>query len=304
MRCYDRPVESRTIDIDGPVHYLAYDGPGEGPVFVLVHGLGGSHANWLSLAPGLSSYGRVLVPDVAGFGRTPLGRREATVHANRILIDRFVETTVRAPVILVGNSMGGYLSMRQAAMRPDSVAGLVLVDPAVARARVQAVDRRVAMMMAASMIPRAGERLITSRIQAMGPERWVEEALRLCAVDPSRIDPTVVEAHVALARERIGMPWATHAFLEASRSLVHALARRARFDATVQEISAPTLLLMGRRDRLVPVAAADALARLRPDWEYVVFDDLGHVPQLEDPGATLDAITAWLDGLETSKPPA
>src|SRR5438552_1214348 len=121
-------MRSRTIDLDGPVHYADFGGTG--PTLVLVHGLGGSHVNWMAVAPALARDARVLAVDLAGFGRTPLGERSADVHANRILLDRFLEGVAAGPAVLVGNSMGGLVAMMEAALAPERVAGLVLVAPA------------------------------------------------------------------------------------------------------------------------------------------------------------------------------
>ncbi|TMB23462.1 MAG: alpha/beta fold hydrolase [Deltaproteobacteria bacterium] len=107
-------MRSYTIDLDGPIHYADFGGTG--PTLVLVHGLGGSYVNWLAVAPALARSGRVLALALAGFGRTPLGERSAGVHANRVLLDRFLETVAPGPAILVGNSMGGLVAMMEAAL--------------------------------------------------------------------------------------------------------------------------------------------------------------------------------------------
>lgn len=289
-------MDSRWIDLDGPVHYAEWAGPDDGPSFVLVHGLGGSHANWLSVAPGLARRGRVLAPDLAGFGRTPPAGRRSTLGANRRLLHRFLQATEAAPAILVGNSMGGAIAALEAAREPESVAGLVLVDPALPRARAATPDAAVAALFATYLVPGVGEQFVKRRARLLGPEGMVRETLRMCCVDPGRVDPVVVAAHVALARERAEMPWASHAFLEAARSILRRLARRQRHLAALRAVACPTLLLQGRHDRLVPLAAALEAARMRPDWSVHVFDHLGHVPQLEDPAAWLAAVEAWLEG--------
>jgi pimeloyl-ACP methyl ester carboxylesterase len=289
-------VESRTINLDGPVHYAEWEGPADGPTFVCVHGLGGSHVNWLSVAPGLAKRGRVLAPDLAGFGRTPPEGRRSTIGANRRLLHRFIEATGASPAILIGNSMGGAISAIEAADEPESVAGLVLVDAAIPRALNTGADPVVAAVFATYLVPGVGERFMKTRQKNLGPERLVEETMKLCCVDPSRVDPAVIAAHVALGRERLKMPWANKAFLEAARSLLRRLARRERFLARLHRISCPTLMLQGEKDRLVPLVAARAVAEMRPDWTLQVFDDIGHVPQLEDPGLWLAAVEVWLEG--------
>src|SRR3954453_21312372 len=132
---------SRYVDLDGPVHYLDFGGPADGPLLVCVHGLGGSHVNWLAIGPELAKTCRVLALDLAGHGRTPLSGRSPGVHANRRLLHRFVTEVVSGPVILVGNSMGGMISLAEAADAPSEVTGLVLIDPALPLARFAKLDR-------------------------------------------------------------------------------------------------------------------------------------------------------------------
>ena len=132
-----RPVgpPSRWVDRDGPVHYVDYGGSAEGPLMVCVHGLGGSLVNCAAIAPTLSKTCRVLALDLAGFGRTRSHGRSPTVHANRLLLHRFLTEVGGYLVILVGNSMGGLISVMQNAARPETVDGIVLMDPALAVAR-------------------------------------------------------------------------------------------------------------------------------------------------------------------------
>lgn len=291
-----RQMESKIVELDGPVHYIEAPGPDQGPTLVLVHGLGGSHSNWVGVIESLSRVGRVLAVDLAGFGRTAPAGRSASVVANRVLLDRFIEAVAGEPVVLVGNSMGGLISAMQASMRPETVSGLVLVNPALPRTAGQMGDRTVASFFAASLVPRFGRSFLHARMRSIGAERLVEETLRLCMADPATIRPDILEAQIAMARERIEMPWATTAFLEAARSIVRVLARRRRVLEMLSQISAPTLLIMGAHDRLVPLAVATAVAKARPDWDHVIFDDLGHTPMMEDPKAFVGAVDAWLHG--------
>lgn len=289
-------MESRRIDLNGPVHYVDWDGPADGPTFVLVHGLGGSHVNWFSVAPGLAERGRVLAVDLAGFGRTPPEGRRCTIGANRRLLHAFIGATNAGPAILVGNSMGGAISAIEAADEPESVAGLVLVDAAVPRALNGTPDARVAAAFATYLVPGVGERFMRTRAKALGVEGLVRETLKLCSVDASRIDPAVVEAQIALGHERSKFAWTNKAFLEAARSLLRRLARREKFLASLQKISCPTLIIQGDKDRLVPLAATRAVAESRPDWTLEVFEDIGHIPQLEAPERWLETVNRWLDG--------
>ncbi|HET7788280.1 MAG TPA: alpha/beta hydrolase [Myxococcales bacterium] len=285
-------MEHRTIDLDGPVHYADFGGSGR-PI-VLVHGLGGSHANWLAVAPRLAAYGHVVALDLAGHGRTPSLGRTARVGKNRVLLGRFLEAVARAPALLMGNSMGGYLSLAEAAAEPDKVSSLVLVNAAVPIARGARLDPRVAAVFFGMALPLIGGALMLRRARR-GPEQGVRDILALCCVDPSRVAPEVVAAHVELARERakrgrIG----SRDFLLAQRSLMARLMRRRRFYEMVKTIRAPALIVQGRQDRLVNVESARALAAARPDWRLEVLDDVGHVPQLEAPDRFLAVVEPWL----------
>jgi pimeloyl-ACP methyl ester carboxylesterase len=286
---------SRTIDLDGPVHYVDFGGSGR-PI-VLVHGLGGSHLNWLSVAPRLTAHGRVYAIDLAGHGLTPSLRRTAQVGANRKLVGRFIDEVAREPAVLVGNSMGGFISLAAASTMPDKVAGLVLVDPAVPRVPGYGFDRAVVMFFAGVLLPGVGGAMMWRRSRR-DPAGNVRATLALCCVDPSRIAPEVLAAHVALAEER-----ATYGkvvgddFLDAVRSLTLELIRHGRFSKMVAAIRAPALIVQGEHDRLVRTEAVRALAGLRRDWILEVIPGVGHVPQLEAPETFLAIVEPWLRGL-------
>ena len=287
-------MRSRVIDLDGPVHVADFGGSGT-PI-VLVHGLGGSHANWLSVGKRLAERGRVLAPDLAGFGRTPLAGRSAAVDANRALLDRFLGATCDEPAVLVGNSMGGLISLMEASLRPEKVAALVLVGPAQPRPLLAAPDWRIVATFAAYAMPMVGETFVRWRSRLLGPEGIVRQTLDLCCVDASRIAPEVFAAHVALAEERAhGMPCAAEAFLGAARSVVSRTLRAGWFAELVRAVKAPTLVVQGDADRLVPVLASRALAESRPDWRLEVLPGIGHVPQLEAPDRFIDLMGSWLD---------
>jgi pimeloyl-ACP methyl ester carboxylesterase len=285
-------MQRKTVDLGGPVHYVDFGGRGR--ALILVHGLGGSHANWLAVAPHLADHGRVLAIDLAGHGRTLSLGRGAQVEANRHLLGRFIDDVVGEPAVLVGNSMGGYISLTEAAAEPDKVAGLVLVAPAVPAASGAGFDGRVVALFAGMMLPGIGGALMRRRA-GRDPAENVRETLALCCVDPSRVDADVVAAHVALARERAGYGSVVgRDFLDAVRSLTVALIRRGRFFAMVATVRAPALIVQGERDRLVRLEAARALIRARPDWRLEILEDVGHVPQLEAPGRFLAIVEPWL----------
>jgi len=287
-------VESLTVDIDGPVHYASYGGQGD-PV-VLIHGLGGSHLNWMAVGDRLAIRHRVYAPDLRGFGLTPmrLGQR-ATLDANQALVEGFLERVVQSPATLVGNSMGGRLALQVAAHRPELVRRLVLVDPAAPNPTLGGVDGLVIVFFAALLAPMA-EPYLGRRSRRMGAEKIVRATLAVCCEDPSRVPPHIFQAHMELTERRMReMPWSDRALVQAARSLLKLTFRRQAYNRILPRVQAPTLIVHGARDRLVPVAAAQELVRLRPDWNLEVLDGVGHVPMLETPDRFLLAINRYLE---------
>lgn len=288
--------ESRWVDLDGPVHYVDYGGPAEGPVLVCVHGLGGSLVNWAALAPLLVHRCRVLALDLAGFGHTRSGSRSTAVHANRELLHRFLTAVSGTPVILVGNSMGGMVSILQAAQQPETVAGAVLIDPALAIGGGARPDPRVLATFGAFAVPALGRRMLARRRNTQSAEEAAHDLLALCCADPSRIPDHVVDQHIEVARTRRDYSDDIDAeLMTAARSLLWVLANRRKYRALQQSIRVPVLLLQGDEDRLVPLASARSAARANPSWRFEVARNVGHIPQLEVPEWTAEQVLSWLD---------
>ncbi len=285
---------SRWVDLDGPVHYVDHGGPEDGALLVLVHGLGGSLLNWAAVAPTLARTCRVLALDLAGFGRTKGGGRSTSVHANQQLLHRFLTEVAGTPAVLVGNSMGGLITVLQASAHPETVAAAVLVDPALPVGPRSRPDPVVGMAFAAYALPAVGRALLRGNRLVRPPDGTARALLRLCCVDPSRVPEEVVTQHLDLARERGGGPDTDAELLVAARSLMWVLARRGRHAQLLRSLRVPVLLLHGERDRLVPITSARAAAAANPHWRFVVAPDIGHVPQLEAPGWTLAQILDWL----------
>jgi pimeloyl-ACP methyl ester carboxylesterase len=118
--------------------------------------------------------------------------------------------------------------------------------------------------------------------------------LDFCCVDSGRVDPEVVAATIALSQERTKTAGGNAAFLSAARSIVATVLQPGAFARMIDRVTAPTLLVHGTHDRLVPLAAARALAARRADWTLEVFENVGHVPQLEDPDGFVAAVERWL----------
>lgn len=285
---------SRWLDIGGPVHFLDFGGPRRGPLIVCVHGLAGSAVNWSAIAPLLTGRCRVLAPDLAGHGLTRSAGRGTDVQSNARLLVRFLELVCDGQAILMGNSMGGMISLLAAQAATDRVSGLVLVDPALPFVPARP-DLLVATAFLAGGLPGVGSALLRG-VHMLPPTVVVARILSLCCQDPSRVPAAVVAQHVQMERRRAGFAEAGHDLGVATRSVIaNAGLGGHAYRAVIASLTHPVLVIHGERDRLVPVSAARAAARAHPSWSLVVLPDVGHVPQLEAPRGCADAIFSWLD---------
>lgn len=305
-------ARGHVTDLDGPVHWVEFglaggaaDGlagdPADGrtggkgrdetPV-VLVHGLGGSHLNWGLIGPHLGR--RTVALDLHGFGLTPGGRYTSTVRRNTTLLDRFIREITGTPVILAGNSMGGLISILQATAAPQTVRGLVLLNPALPVPR-QAPDREVAGRFLMYALPGIGELYLRRVMSSRPPQVAVQQLIELCFADPSRADPAMVTASIALAAERQSAPHRDQALLTAARSLLRVTGLPRRYWEMMASVRVPVLLVGGEADRLVPAAAVRQAAARNPRWETVILPGVGHTPQLEVPDQLAGMLRDWLD---------
>ncbi|SOE02959.1 alpha/beta fold hydrolase [Blastococcus haudaquaticus] len=292
--------QSLTVDLGGDVHYVDFGGPDDAPTVVLVHGLGGSHLNWDLFAPLIREHARVLAIDLPGFGRSEPGGRRTSVHDNVEVLDRFLTEVAGTPAVLVGNSMGGMISILQTATAPDTVSGLVLLDAAVPGPR-RALDPLVAVTFALYAVPMLGERFLALRRKRSTPLRQVRDMLRLCGVDPDALPAHTIDRSIALIEQRQDVPAMDKAFLSAARSLLRLLVDPRSYRAAMASIRVPVLLVQGDEDRLVPVAAARDIARRHPGWRYLELPGVGHVPQLQVPEELATVVLAWLEETATAR---
>jgi pimeloyl-ACP methyl ester carboxylesterase len=289
---------SHFSDIAGPVHWVDFGGPAGVPPIVMVHGLGGSHLNWVRIARPLAERNRVIAIDLPGFGFSPAAGRRTSIGANRKVLDRFINEILGSPVILMGNSMGGAITILESAASPRAVTAVVLVDPALPRPP-EVPDRQVAAQFLMYALPGVGEASMGISRRSRTDRELVERVINLCFVDPRRSSPELMDAATELvAHRRRHLPNQDAAFLQAARSVLRAGLRPRQFKNAMRSIVQPVLLIHGDQDRLVPIAAARIAAAANPKWDTEFLHDVGHTPQLEAPDAVIRAVEHWLDRKE------
>ena len=285
-------MRHKVVDLDGPVHYIDFGG--EGSPLLMVHGLGGNALNWMAVGPELAKQYHALAIDLAGFGQTPLFKRLAAVGANADLVRHFIDQVFDEPVTLMGNSMGGHISILVAADHPEKVDRLVLVDPAVPGVHVRRPEPAMLGVMAALSVPGLAEILLDRRARMLGPEGLVKETLAVVCADPSRVSAEVVAAHVRLTSERANLGGQNYrALLQATRSIGLRMADP-RFWLRARQVKAPTLVIHGELDQVIPLAAARELVARVPGWTLEVIDGVGHVPMMEVPEVFISVFSRWM----------
>jgi pimeloyl-ACP methyl ester carboxylesterase len=269
-----------------------------------VHGLGGASTNWTDLAALLSVRFDGYALDLPGFGRSAPPPRYS-VHRHVQAVVDVLEWIVAQegpgqgrPVHLVGNSLGGLVSVWVAARRPDLVATLTLISAAMPVYRVPAAFDRVITLVMLPGVPALAER----RLAGASPEQRVRGLLQMCFGDPTRVPPERVAEAVEEMRQRDEQPWAGQALTRSLRGLMTSYLRVGRANAwrMARSVKAPTLVVWGDRDRLVDPALAPRLAAVLPDARLQVQEGIGHLAMLEAPEPTARAVLGLVEEVDAA----
>jgi pimeloyl-ACP methyl ester carboxylesterase len=259
---------------------------------VFVHGLAGSASNWTDLMGLLSDEFACDALDLPGFGYSPPPpRRDYSIDAHTQAVVRLIERRARGPVHLFGNSLGGAIATRLAGTRPDLVRTLTLVSPALPDLRPRYGPARI---LAATM-PGFGPWAVR-RFTLLSAEQRVQGTLDMCFADPTCVHPDRLMELVEDVRRRDGLSHTAEALIASSRAIVNAYVRRSLWRYAAR-VTAPTLLIYGRHDRLVDPRMAARAGRVFKHARVVVLPDVGHVAQMERPEVVAREFRAMLEDI-------
>jgi pimeloyl-ACP methyl ester carboxylesterase len=258
----------RQVEVEGArVNYVEV-GSGPGMPIVFVHGLSGSWQNWLENIPHFAGEHRVLALDLPGFGHSPMPEWEISIERYGRLLHDFGDALEVRDCAVVGNSMGGFISAEAASAEPDRFEKLVLVSAAgVSHARLRRQPAETLARMATAAAP------LLLKLQERGMRR---PRVRWATFKGLLQHPETLRRELLLEQFQNGA--ARPGFLPAVQGLVG-------YDILDQltEVEVPTLIVWGRNDRVVPPQDAVGFARRLRNSQTVIFDDTGHLPQLERP---------------------
>ena len=242
---------------------------GDGLPVLLLHGIGRSLEDFGPTIGALSTTHRVYAPDMIGFGYTDKPDVSYSLPGLARFVRHYLDAVAETrPVTLIGNSLGGAVAQMFAVLYPGRARGLVLVNSA-------GFGRDVALALRLCAVPGLGERLLAAN---PGGARRVTRSL---FASPDFATPERIAHTLDLSRQ----PGAARAFLSVLRSIGDVRGARAGWQAELAErlpaLNLPTLIVWGDRDEILPVRHLEAARRTHPHASVHLFEQTGHVPQIE-----------------------
>ena len=252
---------------------------GQTPV-IFIHGLAGCWQNWLENIPRIAQDRRVIALDLPGFGGSEMPAGKITIsNYARTVVELLEAVGIDQPVVPVGNSMGGFVAAELGLSHPDACRQIVLVSAAGIsithlRRRPVLTTARMAAAVTNIFIARADPMVKRPRLRHL--------MLAYVMRHPTRIKPDMA---FQMMRGSDGP-----GFLPALDALTDY-----DFRDHLSRVEAPTLLVWGREDNLVPVEDAGEYERLMPNARKVVLENTGHVPMIERPQTFNDLLVEFMN---------
>ena len=284
----DRPVEelqarwapapSQFIELMGMQVHLRDEGPrDDAEPLLLLHGTSASLHTWEGWVADLKRTRRVISVDLPGFGLTgPFPDGDYRIAHYTAFLDALLDRLQVPPVVVAGNSFGGQLAWELAVARPARVSRLILVDAAGYPRQSSSVPIGFRLAQVPALSPLMARLL---------PRRMIESSVQNVYGDPTRVTDELVERYYQLTLRAGNRQALVQRFQQAPAGDSQALIRQVR---------QPTLILWGGRDGLIAPANAERFKADIAGSRLVIFEQLGHVPQEEDPALTLPVVQGFL----------
>ena len=241
-------VQNHEVTVDGyRIHYET-EGPTDGPVVVLVHGLGGRAEDWRDLAPFLAKSGfRIYLPDLVGYGRSQKPREFSySVRDEAKIVVEFLDAVHLKQVDLGGWSMGGAIAQHVAFGHPERIRRLMLFDSA-----------------GLYVLPVWDIKLFTPATAAQ-----LDQLDALLMPNPPHWPAFLARDILRVSDHRA---WIIHRALDAMLTGKDATA------ALLPQLKMPVLMVWGAEDKIIPVSQGEAMHKLVPQSELDVFPGCGHL---------------------------
>ena len=267
----------KEINLPGELHYVYLEG-GKGEPLLLLHGFGANKDTFTRVARFLTPHYRVIIPDHIGFGESSHPQdADYSTGVQAVRIRTLVQALGITKLHLGGNSMGGQISMMYAALYPDEVESLWLLDPGGVWSAPSSGLREI--------IVKTGENPLMARSK--------DEFAKIFAfvmADPPFIPRPMLNV---IAQERI------HNYELEKRIFKEITADPA--EKYVTGLKTPTLIVFGDKDRVINPATAEVLHKLMPRSEVIIMKGLGHLPMIEQPRKSAEDYLKFRAELDQAK---
>ncbi len=280
LRAEYAPPPSQFIGVDGMQVHLRDEGVRDDPLpILLLHGTSASLHTWDGWVAALAPTRRVIRIDLPGFGLTgpnpgaDYSAQSYVLHVNRVL-DRLGVTRA----VWVGNSFGGEVAWLAAVLAPDRVGALILIDAAGYPFVPESIPLGFRLALDPNMAP---------IVRNLLPRFIVANSVRETYGDPDKVTDATIDLYYALALREGNRQALIDRFAQG-------VAAHGALSERISEIRAPTLILWGSKDRLIPPENAERFHADIAGSELTIFPGLGHIPHEEDPAATVARAMAFL----------
>ncbi len=275
----------KTVTLHGrPVSYAH---AGKGPVLLLIHGMAGNFQNWQEVIEPLARHHTVLAPDLPGHGGSAPGFGDYSLGALAAGLRDLLAALGHDRATIVGHSLGGGIAMQFAYQFPEMTERLVLVSSG-------GLGLEVSPVLRAAALPGA-DRFIATTAGAVGAVgSAVGRGLKLIGLQANADIAEVVRGYTSLAD-----PDRRAAFLATLRSVVGTGGQRVHAGDRLYLVEdLPVLIIWGARDSIIPAHHGESAHQLIPGSQLEVFDDVGHLPQLEAPARFVTVLERFLTETE------
>ena len=261
-------------------HTINYVSCGEGPPVILIHGMAASLQDWDAYLPSLVSRGyRAIALDLPGHGESskPEDAREYHVDALYESMRDWIEgLDLESPPLLVGHSLGGYLSLAYARRHPDRVRGLALIDPFYSPEQLSPLMRLLRRRPAASV-----------HAMRLAPEWAIQAALKLDSTSMANFSPQAQRQIVA-------------DYKRASPYIFYITRYIPYLTLELPLVKHPALVLNGEKDLTLNPKSFTRMAEALPNATSVCITGCGHQPHIGQPELVERHLAKFLDEVNAS----
>jgi pimeloyl-ACP methyl ester carboxylesterase len=281
-------MQIKTATVHG--RSVSYVEAGEGPVLLLIHGIAGTCENWREVVEPLARRHTVIAPDFPGHGESEAGSGDYSIGSLASGLRDLLLALGHERATLVGHSLGGGVAMQLAYQYPEMIERLVLLSSG-------GLGPEVSPVLRAAALP--GADLFISATAGVGGRVGSALGRGLAAIG---LRPNADVAEVARGYAALQDADRRAAFLDTLRAVVGTGGQRvAAGDRLYLAEAVPVLIVWGARDSIIPVRHGEDAHRAIPGSWLEVFEDVGHMPQLEAPGRLIAVLDRFLRETEPAR---